>query len=277
MDPAAAGWSGAYYLNERTRDQTNLVTAEGLFDALTALGPANPLYVYRYALDFNLDYDNRQTTKDYAGYLNLNWAFNDRVSLQAGVRYTDETKDFSQSVMNDQGKTIFLPVDPFTGATDTSNTSVPSPACSNLQDEGTYFTCKTSSKEWSPRASLNFQWNENVFEYLQWSQGFRSGGINGRPTTVSQIQDYKPEHLDSWELGVKAMFLDHRVRWNNAVFYDKYKDIQVLLTEGTTIIVQNAAEATVYGLESDLQAAITQQLERAGQPRLQPQRVQQLA
>ena len=108
--------AGAYYLNERTRDQTNLVTAQGLFDALTALGPANPLYVYRYALDFNLAYDNRQTTKDYAGYLNLDWAFNDRLSLQAGVRYTDETKDFSQSVMNDQGKTIFLPVDPFTGA-----------------------------------------------------------------------------------------------------------------------------------------------------------------
>ena len=107
---ASGKWSqlkwvaGAYYLNERTRDQTNLVTAQGLFDALTALGPANPLYVYRYALDFNLAYDNRQTTKDYAGYLNLDWAFNERLSLQAGVRYTDETKDFSQSVMNDSGQ-----------------------------------------------------------------------------------------------------------------------------------------------------------------------------
>jgi iron complex outermembrane recepter protein len=251
--------AGVYYLNERTRDQTQLVTAEGLFQALSQLPQNNPLYLARYALDFNLNYDNRQTTKDYAGYINGDWAFNDRLSLQAGVRYTDETKDFSQSVINDAGKTIFLPVNPITGETDTSNTSVPSPACSNLQDEGTFFTCKTSSKEWSPRASLNFQWNPNVFEYLQWSQGFRSGGINGRPTSVTLIQDYKPEHLDSWELGVKSMFLDHRVRWNNAVFYDKYKDIQVLLTEGTTIVVQNAAAATVYGLESDLQAAITPQ------------------
>jgi iron complex outermembrane recepter protein len=250
--------AGAYYLDERTRDQTNLVTAEGLFEALTALGPTDPRYVLRYALDFNLDYDNRQATTDYAGYLNLTWAFNDRLSLEAGTRYTDETKDFSQSVMNDQGKSIFLPVNPFTGATDTSNTSVPSAACSNLQDEGTFFTCKTSSNEWSPRVSLNMQWTPDVFEYLQWSQGFRSGGINGRPTTISQIQDYKPETLDSWELGVKTMWFDNRLRWNNAVFYDKYKDIQVLLTEGTTIIVQNAAEATVYGLESDLQAAITQ-------------------
>ncbi len=250
--------AGAYYLNERTRDQTHLVTAQGLFQALSQLPQNNPLYLARYLLDFNLDFDNRQRTKDYAGYLNLDWAFNERLSLQAGARYTDETKAFSQSVINDAGKTIFLPVDPFTGAVNTSDTSVPSPACTSLQNQGTYFTCETSSKEWSPRASLNFQWTDTVFEYLQWSRGFRSGGINGRPTSKVQIQDYKPEHLDSWELGVKSLLWDKRVRWNNAVFYDKYSDIQVLLTEGTSIIIQNAAKSTVYGFESDMEVALTE-------------------
>jgi iron complex outermembrane receptor protein len=250
--------AGLYYLQERTRDQTNLVTAQGLFQALSALNdPTNPLYLARYALDFNLAYDNRQTTKDYAGYINGDFAFNDRLSLQAGVRYTDESKDFSQSVLNDAGKTIFLPVNPITGAVDTSNTSVPSKACSNLQQEGTFFTCTTSSKEVSPRASLNLQMTPEVFGYLQWSRGFRSGGINGRPTSVTLIQDYKPEHLDSTELGLKTLLADHRIRLNTAVFYDKYKDIQVTLTEGTTIVVQNAAKATVYGLETDLEAAVT--------------------
>ena len=234
------------------------MTAQGLFQALSALNdPTNPLYLARYALDFNLAYDNRQTTKDYAGYINGDFAFNDRLSLQAGVRYTDESKDFSQSVLNDAGKTIFLPVNPITGAVDTSNTSVPSKACSNLQQEGTFFTCTTSSKEVSPRASLNLQMTPEVFGYLQWSRGFRSGGINGRPTSVTLIQDYKPEHLDSTELGLKTLFADHRIRLNTAVFYDKYKDIQVTLTEGTTIVVQNAAKATVYGLETDLEAAVT--------------------
>ena len=61
------------------------------------------------------------------------------------------------------------------------------------------------------------------------------------------------------------------------MFYDKYKDIQVTLTEGTTIVVQNAAKATVYGLESDLEAALTEHWTRAGQPRLCAQRVQRLA
>jgi iron complex outermembrane recepter protein len=254
---------GAYYLQERTRDQTNLVTAQGLFQALSQFsdpaGPLYPLYLARYALDFNLDFDNRQTTRDYAAYLNGDYALSDRWSLQAGLRYTDERKDFSQFVQNDAGTTIFLPVNPVTGAVDTSNTSVPSSACSSLQDVGRFFTCHTSSKEFSPRASLNFQQTDNLFEYLSWSRGFRSGGISGRPTTRDQIQDYRPEHLDSTELGLKVLLFDRRVRLNTAVFYDKYSDIQVTLTNGTTVLIANAAKATIYGLESDLQWAVTDQ------------------
>jgi iron complex outermembrane receptor protein len=254
--------AGLYWLEERTRDQTNLVTAEGLFQALSQFSdptsPLYPLYLARYALDFNLAYDNNQTTKDYAGYLNLNYAFNDRLSLEAGGRFTNETKDFSQYVQNDVGKTIFLPVNPITGAVDTSNTSVPAKDCSSLQDVGRYFSCTTKANEFSPRVSLDMQWTADVFEYLQWSRGFRSGGVNGRPTSVADIDDYKPEHLDSTELGLKTMFLDHRLRLNTALFYDQYKDIQVLLTEGAAVVTQNAAKATVYGLEEDLQAAVTE-------------------
>ncbi|MBS0364261.1 MAG: TonB-dependent receptor [Proteobacteria bacterium] len=258
---------GLYYLQERTRDQTQLVTAQGLFQALSALAPiinlANPndpltqLYLFRYALDFNLDFDNRQRTRDYAAYLNGEYAFNDRLSLQAGGRYTDESKDFSQFVQNDAGTSIFLPVNPITGVTDTSDPTVPSPACSSLQDVGRLFSCRTSSREFSPRLSLNMKWSDDLFQYLQWSRGFRSGGLSGRPTNKAQIQDYKPEHLDSTELGFKALLAQRRVRLNTALFYDKYKDIQVTLSQGTTVLITNAARATVYGVESDLEAALT--------------------
>ncbi len=265
---ATGSWShlkwvaGAYYLQERTRDQTDLVTASGLFQALSqfsnpSFGPLYQLYLARYLLDFNLAYDNRQTTKDYAGYLNLDWAFNDKLSLQLGGRFTNETKDFSQFVENDVGTTIFLPVDPITGVVDTSNTSVPAKDCSSLQDTGRYFSCTTKANEFSPRVSINMQWTPDIFEYLQWSRGFRSGGVNGRPVSVAEISDYKPEHLDSTELGLKTMFFDHRLRLNTALFYDQYKDIQVLLTEGAAVITTNAASAKVYGLENDFEAAVT--------------------
>lgn len=250
--------AGLYYLKERTRDQTQLVTAQGLFNGLSALPPNIPLYAFRYALDFNLDFDNRQTTEDFAGYLNGELQLTDRLSVQAGLRYTDETKDFSQFVIRaDSQRSLFLPINPFTGAVDTSNVSTPSPACSDLRNAGTFFTCRTSSSELSPRVSLNFQWTPDVFAYVQFSRGFRSGGVNGRPTQLSLIQDYEPEHLNSAEVGLKTLLADRRVRLNTAAFYNKYEDIQVLLTSGTTIVIDNAAEATVYGLEADLEAALT--------------------
>jgi iron complex outermembrane receptor protein len=105
--------------------------------------------------------------------------------------------------------------------------------------------------------SLSYRWNDDVFGYVQQSRGFRSGGINGRPTTLSLIQDYKPEHLTSSEVGLKTLLANHRVRLNTAAFYNQYKDIQVLLSSGTTIVIANAAKATIYGLEADLEAAVT--------------------
>lgn len=250
--------AGIYYLKERTRDHTQLVTAPGLFDALSMLPPTEDLFYARYALDFNLDFRNRQTTEDYAIYLNGEFPVTERLSLQVGVRYTDEKKDFSQFVIrSDSQRSLFLPIDPVTGAVDTSDVSVPSRACSSLKNMGTYFTCSTSSKEVSPRVSVNFQWTPDVFAYAQFSRGFRSGGINGRPTEISLIQDYKPEHMYSGELGLKTFLLDHRLRLNMAAFHNRYEDIQVLLTQGTTIKIENAAKATIYGFETDLEAALT--------------------
>jgi iron complex outermembrane receptor protein len=44
------------------------------------------------------------------------------------------------------------------------------------------------------------------------------------------------------------------VRLNLAAFYNKYQDIQVLLTTGGMVQIQNAAKATIYGLEADFEA-----------------------
>ena len=47
---------------------------------------------------------------------------------------------------------------------------------------------------------------------------------------------------------------------NTAAFYNKYKDIQVLLIRGASVVIDNAAEATIYGLEVDFEAQPTDAL-----------------
>ena len=59
------------------------------------------------------------------------------------------------------------------------------------------------------------------------------------------------------------MFLDHRVRWNNALFYSDYKDIQLdIIVPGqpdpTLTETTNAGKARVAGDETELNFAVTE-------------------
>jgi len=256
--------AGLYYFKEETDDDTRLVVADGLFNALSALGPGHPsgLWFARYALDFTLDFDNHQETTDYAAYFHGDYAFADRWTLGFGLRYTDEEKEFSQAATRVASQTpLLLPTDPITGQTVVTPALVdtPSDKCSDLDVNGSY-RCKADWDDLSGEASLGFQWTDDVYAYGKYSRGFRSGGVNGRPVDLTYIQDYDPEYLDSYEVGLKTLLADRRVRLNTAVFYNKYTDIQVLLIREATVVIDNAAESTIYGLEIDLEAQPTDAL-----------------
>jgi iron complex outermembrane recepter protein len=262
---------GVYYFKERTHDQTQLVTASGLYDALNGLIgipgllddiPNNPLaqlYLARYALDFNLDFDNRQTTEDYAAYINGTFSVTDRFAIEAGIRDTSEKKVFNQyALRRESNSSLFLPTNPFTGQLDESNVTPPTSKCSDVYASGTRYDCEASWSNVSPRLGFTYQWSDDVFGYAAASKGFRSGGFDGRPTELSGVHDFKPENLTSYEFGLKTLLADHRLRLNTSVFYNKYDDKQVLLVFGTTVVTQNAAKATIYGFETDMDAAVTE-------------------
>ena len=258
--------AGLYYFKEETEDRTRLVTADGLFDALSAIDPSDPfiggLWFARYALDFTVDFDNHQETTDYAAYFHGDYSFAERWTAGIGLRYTNEEKDFRQTATRVASQTpLLLPVDPLTGQVVLTPATVttPSDACSDLEADGS-FRCEADWDDLSGELSLGVQWTDDVFAYGKYSRGFRSGGINGRPVQLSLVQDYDPEYLDSFELGVKTLLADRRVRLNTAAFYNKYKDIQVLLIRGASVVIDNAAEATIYGLEVDLEAQPTDAL-----------------
>ena len=154
-----------------------------------------------------------------------------------------------------------MQTDPFTGQPILAPAllTTPSDKCSDLDASGSYH-CNNDWDDLSGEASLGFQWTDDVYAYGKYSRGFRSGGFNGRPVDRVYVQDYEPEYLDSFEVGVKTLLADRRVRLNTAAFYNKYEDIQVLLIRGATVVIENAAKATVYGLEVDLEAQPTDEL-----------------
>ena len=167
-----------------------------------------------------------QTSKSYAAYGDVNWAFLPRFRLTVGGRYTKDKKTFDNR---------------FPGAFDVS-----------AHDSWAKFT---------PKASVDFRPNDHVMVYGSWARGYRAGGFNGRATSVATSQtSYDPETVDSYELGLKTQLFDRRVSFNLAGFYTKYDNKQESIIRRTPpgspntneTIVSNAASAVIKGVEADV-------------------------
>ncbi len=93
--------------------------------------------------------------------------------------------------------------------------------------------------------------NESVMAYAKYANGYKAGKLQ-------QIADgsagkVEPEQLDAYEIGLKSRWLDNSLQVNAAAFYYDYKDLQVTQLIEALPLVENAADATIEGLEIDLQ------------------------
>jgi len=158
----------------------------------------------------------------------------DRLSATVGARSTRDTKeiDFSQ----------FDPIDLLGGTYDVQG-----------EDDWTAFT---------PSVSLQAELAENVMSYVLVSQGYKSGGYNdalGSATSVS----FDQEKLWNYEVGLKSLLLDGRLRLNASVFRMVWDDIQIQEDDPSTPVfdprTSNAGKATSTGLEAELVAALGDQ------------------
>jgi iron complex outermembrane recepter protein len=86
--------------------------------------------------------------------------------------------------------------------------------------------------------------SDDVMTYVRLSHGYKGGGYS-----MGQFDKYNPEKMDSVEAGMKSQFWNNRAQINIAAFYNEYKDLQVNFLEFTTFRTENAAEATIKGVE----------------------------
>jgi iron complex outermembrane receptor protein len=228
---------GGFYLNQTTTYPTHQV--------LDYVIPG---------LDFEfLGNDPIQET-DYAAFGNLTWHIVEGLDFNGGVRYTHQEKTYTYNRYNPSG---ILPGSPF---------YVPGggsfffpPGFSGTQ--GQFSGGKTDY-----RANLEYRWNPELMTYVSVSTGFKGGGTNPRPFVATQVVPFGDETLTAYEIGAKTDLFDHTLRFNLSGFYNKYKDIQVVLltcpqfsggstTEPCAAPV-NGGNANIYGVEAESQYRI---------------------
>jgi iron complex outermembrane recepter protein len=106
------------------------------------------------------------------------------------------------------------------------------------------------------RISLQYQFDPDVMVYGTYSTGFRPGGNNRKPTNPP----YSADTLINFEVGWKTTWAQ-RLRFNGALFYEKWKDAQAAIQgqSGITSIV-NAGDAKSTGIEAELNWQTTEHL-----------------
>ncbi|PNS09685.1 TonB-dependent receptor [Solilutibacter silvestris] len=114
------------------------------------------------------------------------------------------------------------------------------------------------------RANLTYHFDKDKMVYATWSQGYRPGGINRRAVS-DEHAFYLADTLTNYELGWKTTWLNNRLRFNGAVFSQRWKDFQFsfLGLNGLTEI-RNANQAQIDGTEMDLTWAATYNLTLTG-------------
>jgi iron complex outermembrane receptor protein len=98
---------------------------------------------------------------------------------------------------------------------------------------------------------LDWKPNADTLVYLKADKGYKAGGY-------TNIDQFKPEILLAYELGMKTTFND-RVQLNLAAFNNDYKDQQISTLGANTAqgaVIKNAGRSQIYGLEADVTALL---------------------
>lgn len=176
-------------------------------------------------------------TDSYAVFAEGTWRFNDQWSLVAGMRWTEDRKEYTNTCT-----TGFL--------------CAPAPGAS--------VALKESFDEFTPRVSLNFQASDSMLVYLTYGRGFQAGGFQslcfGNLTDNCAGVAYQPQTVDSVELGMKSDWLDNTLRLNLAAFYAMYDGLQQTAITGGSFPIRNVGEVDVYGLEAEISWSPTDSL-----------------
>jgi iron complex outermembrane receptor protein len=217
---------------------------------------------------------NAQEAKSTAAYAEVNFKPTDKLTLTLGGRYTKDEKNFVARTQ------VFVQELGTTGAFDPTFTwdKLPGGLLGATDFTKYSYGVVRDARSWSSptyRFMASYQFTPDLFGYGSFSHGYKAGGYNdqvgsgGTPITAGELAPTNPEKADSFEFGIKAELMDHRIRINEAMFHVKYKDairqvVQPIINSAGQVaeatVFRNAAGMSVYGIENEITAKLSEHL-----------------
>ena len=171
----------------------------------------------------------RQQTTSYALFMLVNAHPVEGLTLSMGGRYSHDRKEYSIASQAYAGAALTTS---FTGDFD------------------------TSWAEFTPRLTVQYEFNRDIMMYANYSEGYKSGGFNSRGTVLENVGPYNPERVRAYEIGIKSDLFGRMLRFNLAGFLNRYNDLQSGVTRMGSVraenVITNVAAARTWGIEAEM-------------------------
>jgi len=172
--------------------------------------------------------DATSKSKAWAAFGESAWSATDHITVTGGLRYYHETRTLTAV-----------------------SASFGIPATNN--NSGDFSSV-------NPRVNVSYEFSPDGLVYVSAAKGFRSGGFNSAATGGPLT--YDPEKLWTYELGTKYQFLDHRLTFEGATYYNDWKGVQSsFFPVGAAIgYITNGGKVDGEGVDASLTARPTDSL-----------------
>ena len=228
----------SYYVNAFAIDYVT-----GLLGSFTSLGNSLPPSFLGTPY-FRNNTDDLKVTS-YGLFGEVYFDISDRLKLTGGLRYNNDKKNVRArstlaSFLVPYSQTTDAFSSPFVGSYD-ADPGTPGNQIVQLRE--------VKFNEITGRAVLDYKITDDNLVYFSYARGYKSGGLNPPLQPIFAVpESFRPEQVDSFEIGSKNTFADGALQLNVTAFYYKYKDLQLSKIVARTAVNENI-DADIYGAE----------------------------
>lgn len=207
-----------------------------------------------------------QDVEIFSAYGQVEYDFNDVLTLTAGLRFTRDEKDGVSISRVLAGTTTG-----FVGAPMAASDYVYNLAFLEAATAGGVGRCpppvgglpcilsfevEQELEEWGGKVGLDWKVGESTLIYTSYSRGFKSGAFDTRALAAffgNADKPVGPEFLDAYEVGVKTTLLQDSMDVSAAFFYYEWEDLQAFATDarGAPAFL-NVPETELKGIEVEV-------------------------
>lgn len=222
-------WVGGVFYSE----------VETAFDSRWSIPPINPGAAVEDDLYFQTD--QKRVDREMAIFGEVYYDFNEAWRLTLGYRFFD-----NETTLDGFVGTIYFPECCFAFSPERPPDNVAS---------------EFNGNDGTGKISLSYNVSDDIMLYGTVAQGYRPGGVNRAPGVG---ETYEADFLTSYEFGWKTEMMDGRLRFNGAIYYMEWDDVQIgFFNPDISLLglVDNVGAAESSGIEFDATWLATDSLE----------------